>query len=323
MRRQMRTRQWIIAPPAENLICVCFLCQTMCLFLYRMIPVCRRFIAFHTTSCDHRPYLHICAAEQSLAVAPLHAPYIGFLSQSVQSHVGRLRVLLTSSCLRYMMHKTMHRLCYTCMTQHVCKIVLCIVWRRRLPFQVVYTMHNTSRESRKVVAACWSQSLRGMMCTFFSSVFLPLPLFVFAIVLIISVSAISFFVLLSRSFGECSTALCSLQGFFICLLLLVALLKNTYSRGIVTDGHHNISIRLIKTKLFYTLHCISNTEVIHYLIVMVYERMVSLHSLWLIIVDFLEVWNPHVVQVCNTILLYVVIIRTALGEVRVNDFGDD
>jgi hypothetical protein len=94
---------------------------------------------------------------------------------------------------------------------------------------------------------------------FFIKRVLPLPLSLRLSWLYLS---LWFFVILLLSFpSERGVRQLCVAGFLYMSTLLVALLKNTLQSGIVTDGHHNISIRVSsEIKLFYTLHCISNTR---------------------------------------------------------------
>jgi hypothetical protein len=201
----------------------------------------------------------------------------------------------------------MHRLCYTCMTQHVCKIVLCIVWRRRLPFQVVYTMHNTSRESRKVVAACWSQSLQEWCARFSQACFclcLCLSLRLSWLYLSLRFLSLSFCRFPSESVRQlCVACKVSLYVYF-CWLRYWRILTVRHCNG--WTPQHLDSSHQDQAVLYVTLHFE------HWSDSLPDRDGIRTHGifafLWLIIVDFLEVWNPHVVQVCNTILLYVVII---------------
>jgi hypothetical protein len=230
-----------------------------------------------------------------------YAPYISS-SQSVQSHV--VVTSLSNIVIQpvHDPHKTMHRLCYTCM-QHVCKIVLAS-FDDDVSIPGSYTMHNTSRESRKGSLPVDHNPRND--ATFFSSVFC-LAFVCLCDCLDYICLMISFLVTfpLKESVRQLCVA-CKVSLYVY--ILLVALLKNyLYSRGIVTDGHHNISIRVSSS--------IKQAVFIRYIAFRTLKDSlpdrdgIRTHGIFaflrLIIVDFFEVWNPATLQVCNTILLYM------------------
>jgi hypothetical protein len=140
------------------------------------------------------------------------------------------------------------------------------------------------------------------------------------------VSAISFLFLPVLSFllKESVRQLCVACKVSLYVYFAIALLKNTYSRGIVTDGHHNISIRVSSDQAVFIRYIAFRT-----LKDSLPDRDgIRTHGIFAFpAIDhsgfFLRSGTTccagmqHHLTICNHYM------RTALGEVRVNDFGDD
>jgi hypothetical protein len=200
----------------ENLICVCSCGQKCVCFLpgYLYGGLSHSTLGF----IDHT---FICAENKAWRLLRS----IGFfLSQSVQSHVGFTSL---SDIVVFGTWSTQNDAPLMLHLYDATRVQDCSLHRLTTTSSIPGSLHNAQyfqRESRKVVAPADHNPYRNDVYVFKR----VLPLFVFAIVLIIYLSLrfLSLFLLSLSFWGECSTALCSLQGFFICLLLLVALLKN-------------------------------------------------------------------------------------------------